>query len=199
MGGRITASTGRRGLQADERLLVEAAQKDPARFVHLYDLHFELVYAFVSRRVGSRAVAEDLTSEVFHKALANLHRFEWRGVRFGAWLLKIAANAITDQGKRNARELSFEDPPEISEKPRMEQAQDLARLFRLVNRLPEDQRNVLVMRFAEEKSIRETAHQLGRSEGAVKQLQFRGLQNLRVRLESGAGKPRMAQRKTKEK
>ena len=72
----------------------------------------------------------------------------------------------------------------------MEQAQDLARLFRLVNELPEDQRNVLVMRFAEEKSIREAAQQLGRSEGAVKQLQFRGLQNLRVRLESGAGKPR---------
>ena len=198
MGGRIPASAGR-GLQADERLLVEAAQKDPARFVDLYDLHFELVYAFVSRRVGSRDVAEDLTSEVFHKALANLHRFEWRGVPFGAWLLKIAANAITDQGKRSARELSFEDPPEISEKPRMEQAQDLARLFRLVNELPEDQRNVLVMRFAEGKSIREAAHRLGRSEGAVKQLQFRGLQNLRVQLESGAGKPRMAQRKTKEK
>ena len=101
MGGRIPASTGR-GLQADERLLVEAAQKDPARFGDLYELHFELVYAFVSRRVGSRDVAEDLTSEVFHKALANLHRFEWRGVPFGAWLLKIAANAITDQGKRNA-------------------------------------------------------------------------------------------------
>ncbi len=198
MGGRIPASAGR-GLQADERLLVEAAQKDPARFVDLYDLHFELVYAFVSRRVGSRDVAEDLTSEVFHKALANLHRFEWRGVPFGAWLLKIAANAITDQGKRSARELSFEDPPEISEKPRMEQAQDLARLFRLVNELPEDQRNVLVMRFAEGKSIRETAQQLRRSEGAVKQLQFRGLQNLRVQLESGASKPRMAQRKTKEK
>jgi RNA polymerase sigma-70 factor (ECF subfamily) len=144
-------------------------------------------------------VAEDLTSEVFHKALANLHRFEWRGVPFGAWLLRIAANAITDQAKRTERELSFEDPPEISAKPQIEQAQDLARLFRLVNELPEDQRNVLVMRFAEEKSIREAAQQLGKSEGAVKQLQFRGLENLRVRLESGAGKPRTTQRKTKEK
>ena len=59
----------------------------------------------------------------------------------------------------------------------MEQAQDLARLLRLVNELPEDQKNVLVMRFAGEKSIREAAQQLGKSEGAVKQLQFRGLQN----------------------
>jgi len=198
MGVRVPASTWR-GAQADERLLVEAAQKDPARFGDLYELHFELVYGFVSRRVGSRDVAEDLTSEVFHKGLANLHRFEWRGVPFGAWLLKIAANAITDQAKRSEREMSFEDPTEISAKPRMEQAQDLARLFRLVNELPEDQRNVVVMRFAEEKSIREAARQLGRSEGAVKQLQFRGLENLRMRLESGAGKPQTTQRNTKDK
>jgi RNA polymerase sigma-70 factor, ECF subfamily len=198
MGVRVPASTGH-AAQANERLLVEAAQKDPARFGDLYELHFELVYAFVSRRVGSRDVAEDLTSEVFHKALANLHRFEWRGVPFGAWLLKIAANAITDRAKRSEREVSFEDPPEISAKPRMDQAQDLARLFRLVNELPEDQRNVLVMRFAEEKSIREAAQQLGRSEGAVKQLQLRGLENLRVRLESGTSKPPTAQRNTKEK
>src|SRR5690349_17677258 len=129
MGVKPPASTEREA-QADERLLVEAAQKDPARFGDLYELHFELVYAFVSRRVGSRDLAEDLTSEVFHKALANLHRFEWRGVPFGAWLLKIAANAITDQAKRSQREVSLEDPPEISAKPRMEQAQDLARLFR---------------------------------------------------------------------
>ena len=196
MGVRPPASTGR-GAEADERLLVEAAQKDPARFGDLYELYFELVYAFVSRRVGSRDLVEDLTAEVFHKALANLHRFEWRGVPFGAWLLKIAANAITDQAKRSARELSFEDPPEISAKPRMEQAQDLARLFRLVNDLPEDQRNVVVMRFAEEKSIREAAQQLGKSEGAVKQLQFRGLENLRVRLESGADKPRTTPRNPK--
>ena len=117
MGVRVPASTWR-GAQADERLLVEAAQKDPARFGDLYELHFELVYAFVSRRVGIRRdVAEDLTAEVFHKALANLHRFEWRGVPFGAWLLKIAANAIADQAKRSERELSIEYPPAISAQP----------------------------------------------------------------------------------
>ena len=187
MGVRAPASTWRDG-EADERLLVEAAQKDTERFGDLYELHFALVYAFVVRRVRNREVAEDLTSEVFHKALANLHRFEWRGVPFGAWLLKIAANAIADQAKRSQRELSVDDPPEISTRPRMEQAQDLARLFRLVSELPDDQRRVMVMRFAEEKSIREAAQQLGKSEGAVKQLQFRGLENLRVRLEAGSAK-----------
>jgi RNA polymerase sigma-70 factor, ECF subfamily len=171
--------------QADERLLVEAAQKDPARFAELYETHFERVYLFIARRVGERDVAEDLTSDVFHKALANLKQFEWRAVPFGAWLLRIAANVITDRGKRSGRELSFADPPEISTQSDVEQIEDGARLFRLVNDLPEDQKQVVVMRFAEERSIREIAGKLGRSEGAVKQLQFRGLQNLRATFDAG--------------
>ena len=170
--------------QADERLLVEAAQRDPSRFADLYELHFEMVYAFIARRVQDRAAVEDLTSDVFHKALSNLKRFEWRGVPFGAWLLKMAANAITDRAKRGGRELAFDDPPEISTRPRVEQAAELADLFRLVNELAGDQRQVVVMRFAEEKSIREIAQHLKRSEGAVKQLQFRGLENLRARIDS---------------
>jgi len=86
--------------QAEERLLVEAAQKDPARFAELYEINFERVYGFIARRVGDRDAAEDLTSEVFHKALANLRRFEWRDVPFVAWLLRIAANAIADRAQR---------------------------------------------------------------------------------------------------
>jgi RNA polymerase sigma-70 factor, ECF subfamily len=170
--------------QTEERLLVEAAQKDPRCFGDLYELHFEQVYAFVARRVGHRETAEDVTADVFHKALANLRRFEWRGVPFAAWLLRIAANVIVDRSKRSGLEVSSDDPPEISMKPRMEQAEDAARLFRLVNELANDQRQVLVMRFAEERSIGEIARKLGRSEGAVKQLQFRGLQNVRKKLES---------------
>lgn len=165
--------------QTDERLLVEAAQRDPARFAELYEIHFERVYAFIARRTGSRDAAEDLTSDVFHKALANLGRFEWRGVPFGAWLLRIAVNAIVDRSKRQGREIAVDDPPELSTQPGLGQVEDRARLFRLVAQLPEDQRHVVVMRFAEQKSIREIAQHLGRSEGAVKQLQFRGLENLR--------------------
>lgn len=168
--------------QTDERLLVEAAQKDPRRFGDLYEVHFERVYAFVARRVGQRETAEDLTSDVFHKALANLHSFEWRGVPFAAWLLRIAANVIADRSKRGGLEVSSDDPPERSMKPRMEQAEDGARLFRMVSQLADDQRQVVMMRFAEEKSIREIAQKLGRSDGAVKQLQFRALQNLRKNL-----------------
>ena len=175
--------------QAEERLLVEAAQKDPTRFAELYEINFERVYAFIARRVGDRDAAEDLTSEVFHKALANLRRFEWRGVPFAAWLLRIAANAIADRAQRVGKELAVDDPPELAEEASadvdLEEAERRARLFRLVAKLPADQSRVIAMRFAEEKSIREIAQALGRTEGAVKQLQFRGLENLRGQIKGG--------------
>jgi RNA polymerase sigma-70 factor (ECF subfamily) len=165
----------------DERLLIEAAQRDKTRFADLYELFFDRVYAYVVRRVFDRSDAEDLTSEVFHHALANLGRFEWRGAPFAAWLFRIAANAIADRSERLARERKIEPPPE-SQEADQEEIQDQARAFRLVRELPEDQRRVVEMRFAGEKSIKEIAGELGRTEGAVKQLQFRGLENLRVRL-----------------
>jgi RNA polymerase sigma-70 factor (ECF subfamily) len=171
-------------LPGDDRLLVEAAKKDPSRFAELYELNFTRVYAFIARRVGDRDVAEDLTSDVFHKALASIQSFEWRGVPFAGWLLRIATNMIVDRSKRSGREVSGQDDlPDPVSQPKLEEIDQHALLFRLVEQLPPDQRRVIGMRFAEEKSIREIAHELGRSEGAVKQLQFRALQNLRDRME----------------
>jgi len=167
--------------EAQERLLVEAAQKDPSRFAELYENNFARVYAFIARRVRDHAVAEDLTSDVFHKALANLSGFDWRGIPFAAWLLRIAANVVSDQWKRSAREI-VNDPPEASVEVNYEENEHCARLFRLVERLPADQRRVIGMRFAEGKSIREIATEIGRTEGSVKQLQFRGLETLRAQL-----------------
>jgi RNA polymerase sigma-70 factor (ECF subfamily) len=167
---------------ADDRLLLEAAQKDPSRFAELYEIHFNRVYAFIVRRVNDRDVAEDLTSDVFHKALANIRQFEWRGVPFVAWLFRIAANAIADRSRRAAKEV-VEDPPEGSTEMNVEANDHQSRLFKLVDQLPSDQRRVITMRFAEEKSIREIATELGRSEGAVKQLQFRALEKLRAQME----------------
>jgi len=167
--------------KAQERLLVEAAQKDPGRFGELYERHFERVYAYIARRVGDRDAAEDLTSEVFHRALASLPRFDWRGVPFAVWLLRIASNLVIDRWKQAGREI-VEDPPEQVVDVCPVEVEHRARLFRMVELLPEDQRRVVVMRFAEEKSIKEIAGELGRSEGAIKQLQFRGLQALRAKL-----------------
>jgi RNA polymerase sigma-70 factor, ECF subfamily len=169
----------------DDRLLVEAAQKDPGRFAELYELNFARVYGYIARRVGDRDTAQDLTADVFHKALANIHSFEWRGVPFAGWLLRIASNMIVDRSKR-VKEVTGQDLPDLPDldkRPRLEESDRYARLFGLVDQLPADQRHVIGMRFAEEKSIREIAQALGRTEGAVKQLQFRALQNLRARME----------------
>jgi RNA polymerase sigma-70 factor (ECF subfamily) len=170
-----------RDADADERLLVEAAQRDPARFAELYERHFERVYAYVVRRVRDRHAAEDITSEVFQQALANLPRFEWRGAPFAAWLFRIAANAIADRWKAQAREHG-RPSPEARVEPDLEAIDQQARLFRMVGQLPEDQRRVIELRFVEQRSIREIATELGRSEGAVKQLQFRGIEGLRARM-----------------
>ena len=170
-------------MKVGEQLLIEAAQKDPGRFAELYETNFDRVYAFIARRVGDRDAAQDLTSDVFHHALASLPRFEWRGVPFAAWLFRIAANAIVDRAKRAARErdaTAIALTVDVNFQEIEEEIDRRARLFQLVDRLPADQRRVIVMRFAEDKSIREVAGELGRTEGAVKQLQFRGLQNLRL-------------------
>jgi RNA polymerase sigma-70 factor, ECF subfamily len=177
--------------EADERLLIEAAQRDPARFAELYERNFERVYAYVFRRLANRDEAEDVTSEVFHQALENLGSFEWRGAPFAAWVLRIAANAITDRWRRNSREQSTDqsDAPEAVpvDPADIEQVERCARLFHLVRALPADQRRVIEMRFAEEKSIREISAEMKRSEGAVKQLQFRAIQSLRAQLDREAG------------
>jgi RNA polymerase sigma-70 factor (ECF subfamily) len=187
MAARKPAAKGTQG-GAEERLLVEAAQNDPAKFGELYDIHFERIYAFVARRMGDRDKAEDLTSEVFHKALAGLRSYEWTGTPFAAWLFRIAANAVSDQLKRSAREpVNVDDPPELSGGPEQEQAEARAWLFRLVEKLPAEQRRVVFGRFVEQRSIREIAQQLGKSEGAVKQLQFRALEKLRSQMESAHG------------
>jgi RNA polymerase sigma-70 factor, ECF subfamily len=171
---------------AEERLLVEAAQSDPARFDALYELHFERVYAFIAGRVHDRATAEDLTSEVFYKALANLKGFEWRGVPFVAWLLRIAGNAVIDRAQRASREHPItEDPLDTGAKPDMVVIEHRARLFQLVQRLPETQRRVVQERFVDQRSIREVAERLGKSEAAIKQLQLRALERLRTQMEGG--------------
>jgi RNA polymerase sigma-70 factor (ECF subfamily) len=170
--------------EPEERLLIEAAQKDPSRFAELYEQNFHRVYAYIALRVRDRAEIQDLTAHVFHQALANLGKFKWKGSPFAAWLYRIAANAIVDQAKRKQRESSEQPEPaaESSTVVDLEEVERRARLFSAVDKLPDDQRLVISLRFADEKSIREIAETLGRSEGAVKQLQFRGLENLRNRL-----------------
>ena len=170
-----------------ERRLIEAAQSDPSRFAELYQANFHRVYAFVARRVQGREEAQDVTAEVFHQALRNIGGFQWRGVPFAAWLLRIAANALADRWQRAGR--AIEVPAEEGEIENgahtdAAEVERRAMLFQLVDRLPEDQRLVIQRRFVDQKSVREIAQELGRSEGAVKQLQFRALETLRSQMRS---------------
>jgi RNA polymerase sigma-70 factor (ECF subfamily) len=159
----------------DERLQVEAARQDPARFGDLYENNFERVYAYLARRARDRDEAQDLTSEVFQQALAGLPRYEWRGLPFIAWLL------LADRWRRAGRieEVIADDLGQVGMEEDLEQR---TMLYQLVDALPADQRQVILWRFVGQKSLREMALELGRSEGAIKQLQLRALQNLRQRI-----------------
>ena len=169
----------------DERLQVEAARHDPARFAELYENNFERVYAYIARRVRTREEAQDATADVFHQALAGLPRFEWRGLPFVAWLLGIAANVLSDRWRLIAkqREVATDDMDiDIDQIGIEDDIEQRAMLYQLVDSLPADQRLVIIRRFVGQKSLREIATELGRSDGAIKQLQLRALQNLRERV-----------------
>ena len=167
--------------ESGERLLIEAAQRDPSRFAELYENNFLRVYAFIAHRVGNREEAQDLTSEVFHEALAGLARFEWRGAPFASWLLGIAANLLSKHWQKHGKHphVTTDDLEETGVDQHTEQR---TILFELVDGLPTDQRHVIVRRFVEHRSLRDIAEELGRSEGAIKQLQLRALQSLRAKV-----------------
>jgi RNA polymerase sigma-70 factor (ECF subfamily) len=166
-----------------ERSQIEAAQRDPTRFGDLYQANFERVYVFIVRRVGDRDQAEDLTAELFEHALANLSRFEWRGVPFAVWLYRIAANLIADRGRRLARESaqSIDPVSDDLDQSSWKEIERRALVLQLVDSLGKDQRSVIIKRFIEQKSIREIAEEFGRTEGAIKQLQLRAIENLKTR------------------
>ena len=190
----------------DEQALVAAAQRDPARFAALYERYFERVYAYAVSRLHDRSAAEDVTSHVFEHALAHIADFQWRGTPFVAWLYRIAANAIYDRYRQSAREsdAAVVDPkikPAVnavgaSELEAIEQATELSKLVKQLN---QDQRDVIVMRFIEERSLREVARALKRSEGAIKQLQLRALENLRKQLTAASAGPVRRTLRTKAK
>lgn len=170
--------------ELDDLALVEAVRADAARFLELYDRHFHRVYAYALKRTGNRADAEDVTSEVFHRALVNLPSYEWRGIPFVAWLFRIAAHELSDRWRAAARQAVTPPPIAETSNPGFERQVEL---FQLVERLPADQRRVVEMRYGEGKSIQEVAQTLGRSEGAVKQLQRRALENVRAQMEKRHG------------
>jgi RNA polymerase sigma-70 factor (ECF subfamily) len=166
--------------------LVELARKgDADAFGLLYDHYQSSVYRFLFYRTRSSTLAEDLTSETFFRALRSMTSFRWQGKDFGAWLMTIARNLATDHFKagRTRLEMTTEDMGQHDDATEGPESQVLASLtnellLQALTQLPDEQRDCLVMRFLQGMSISETASVLARSDGAVKQLQLRGVRNL---------------------
>ena len=166
--------------------LVELArQGDSEAFGMLYDHYQGAVYRFLFYRTRSGTLAEDLTSETFFRALRSMQSFRWQGKDFGAWLMTIARNLATDHFKagRTRLEQTTEDMglhDDETEGPETSVLANLTNeiLLKALTELPAEQKDCLIMRFLQGMSIAETAAVLARSEGAVKQLQLRGVRNL---------------------
>jgi RNA polymerase sigma-70 factor (ECF subfamily) len=166
--------------------LVDRAQSgDTEAFGLLYDEYGSAVYRYIYARVSSVALAEDLTSETFLRALRALDSFRWQGRDFGAWLVTIARNLITDHFKSGRVRLEsptdeIETHDSTTHSPEIDVlaavTADVVR--QAVGELPDEQRDCLTMRFFAGMSIAETAKALDKSEGAVKQLQLRAVRQL---------------------
>lgn len=168
--------------------LVGRAQRgDGEAFAQLYDRYVEQVHVYVHHKVRDRHLAEDLTADVFLRALRSLSSFRWQGVDIGAWLLTIARNRVTDHFK-SARVRLEQVAQEIGDGPREDAAdhpeslavsQELAGLLeQAMHLLKDDHREVVSLRFVQDLSVAETAAAMGRTEGAVKALQYRALRAL---------------------
>ncbi len=166
--------------------LVELARSgDKDAFGALYDHYQTSVYRFIYYRVGSIALAEDLTGETFFRALRSMNGFRWQGRDFGAWLMTIARNLTVDHFKsgRTRLEHTTEDLGTLDCTMEGPESSVLAALTNealllALRKLPQDQQDCLVLRFLQAKSLAETAEILERSAGAIKQLQLRAVRNL---------------------
>lgn len=168
-----------------QRLVSAARTRDREAIASLFDRYYDAVYRYAFARLGTVSDAEDAAAETFASMIRTLPRFRWRGVPFEAWLFRIAMSKVVDLARHRTRVrvggTLDPEPADVEADParvfsRLEAGRELVRAM---EQLPAGQRDVLMLRFFLQRSIRETAAALGRSENAVKQLQFRAIGNLR--------------------
>jgi len=175
---------------ADVWALVERAQAgDAGAFGLIYDRYLDVVFRFIYFRVGSRPLAEDLTGDTFVRALKRIGSFTWQGRDIGAWLVTIARNLVADHFKSGRYRLEVTtgdaldaDRPDTPE--RQPEAAAVAyltsvELLAAVKELSPAQRECIVLRFLHGFSVAETAQAMGKDEGAIKALTWRGVGSLR--------------------
>lgn len=171
-----------------EHRLVEAACRGEASAIEaLYRTHFDTIFRYVLLRLGSPSAAEDVTSQVFLGMVKGLGRYRDEGKPFVAWLYGIAQKQIAffQRGQsRSPSPLDLDAAAELAAQSSgpdatAEQRELRAGIALALSKVPEGQREVIMLRYILSLSLAETAAVVGRTEGAVKQLQLRGLATLR--------------------
>jgi RNA polymerase sigma-70 factor, ECF subfamily len=172
----------------DERVLVERAQQnDQEAFAELYEKYFDKMYRYIVFKIGDKFEAEDMTQQVFLKALRSIRSFKWQEVPFSAWLYRIAHNQIVDHLRQHARRLTNQldvattdcKDPEASPQQLAETRLDMEELVIAAKKLTPAQYEVIALRFSSDLSIAEVARLMGKSQGAVKALQHSAILALR--------------------
>jgi RNA polymerase sigma-70 factor, ECF subfamily len=167
-----------------ENMLVEEAKKDPARFQAIYDSHYERIFLFVWQRMDDKEVAHDVTSQVFLKAMLNLHKYQFRGVPFASWLYRIAKSEVytvfrQQQAQRtvNIETSGLRDMADEIEDDKY--GPYLEVLKEAVQELAEEDMQFIEMRFFEKRAFREIADIFGITENNAKVKTYRILEKLK--------------------
>lgn len=171
-------------VSADVQGLVQRAQaNDRAAFGELYELYCPKIYSYLAYHLNGRSeAAEDLTEEVFMKALQNLGSFQFREVPFSSWLYRIAHNHLIDHIRsiKKHQSVALDDAEHLLfERDKLDARLDRQTLLVALAKITADQRQVVLLRIVQGMSILETARAVGKSEDSVKQLQSRGLKALK--------------------
>jgi RNA polymerase sigma-70 factor (ECF subfamily) len=169
---------------SEESLVRQAVEGNQSAFTQLYNEHVGRIYRYIYFRVNSQADAEDLTQEVFIKALGAISSYKWRDVHFVSWLFRIAYNQVVDHYRKQSKQkkaaleeavaVSIEDPVAMTD-----QKFEIEELSAALKELPTAQREVISLRFIAGLHIAEAAKVLGKREGTVKALQFNAIASLR--------------------
>lgn len=180
--------------QNESQLIAQAQAGDQDAVSALYEAYVQSIFQYTSYRVDSRMIAEDITAEVFLRMVRGLEDYEDRGLPFGAWLFRIAANLISEhyrQGKRVTLSVLTENQRSDDTDPfdRLDRQEEREALTAALRTLSDDYQNILVLRFVKNLSHAEVAAILDKSETAVRSLQHRALKALGERLGS-TDKPR---------
>ena len=172
---------------AVERELIDRAKTDKEAFLQIYDLYFKRIYDYAYFRTMNRSEAEEITSKTFLAALENIKRYEYRNIPIAVWLYRIASHAVTDLYRQKEKTIDLTDRP-VEEQNALTpediyvHKSEKERVIKHLKDLPPMQQQAIVLRYTQDLSHKEISQIMDKTEGAVKQLLFRGLTTLRERM-----------------